>query len=122
MQTAWNREPPRRGPRTGLLAAMTLCLLAAPAGPFVPGAFGQDPKSFDSKLYRWEWPADFDPNGQMVVRWSAEPETLNVVTSKDVYASLIQGYCYVDLLDRHPRFGKHRPGQSTIACLAPRPT
>ena len=32
------------------------------------------------------------------------------------------GTIHADLLDRHPRFGKPHPGQSTIACLAPRST
>ena len=59
-------------------------------------------KSFDDKRYTWKWPKDFDPNGQMVIRWKVEPRTLNVITHRDVYGTHIQNYCYDSLITRHP--------------------
>jgi peptide/nickel transport system substrate-binding protein len=57
--------------------------------------------SFDHKRYTWQWPEDYDGGGQMIIRWSAEPKTLNVITHKDVYGSLIASYCYDSLIVRH---------------------
>jgi peptide/nickel transport system substrate-binding protein len=91
-----------------LLAAMAwmLCPALAPADD-------SPQKSFDNLRYTWTWPEDFDPNGKMTIRWSAEPETLNILTSKDYYASLIQGYCYEGLLDRQPDTTELTPGLAT---------
>lgn len=80
----------------------TCCLLALAVGILLPAVAIGEEKSFDHLRYTWKWPADFDPNGKIVIRWSAEPETLNMVASKDSYASVIRDYCYVSLLDRHP--------------------
>ena len=64
-------------------AGQTCCLLALVVGILLPAAAMGEEKSFDHLRYTWKWPADFDPNGKIVIRWSAEPETLNMVASKD---------------------------------------